>query len=296
MDPGTRNALVVTVVAILALGVAAATLSTTTQPESDGSGSGGGGLGPQPGFPNVDLDSPEQAETSPAPLFSRILAALLLLSVIGTLIYAIIYRRRAVMAAALGLLAILIVWLVMQLLGDVGGSGGFGIGLGGGAGGLGGGGANQEVTNQPVRLLAVVFLVGVAAVAGVYLFGSRDDPESPEEPAAAPTEAEEMAAVGAIAGRAADRIEAAADTAAIDNQVYRAYREMTDHLDIDHGESTTPREFADAAAARGMAAGDVAALTDLFEEVRYGGFDPTADREDEATRTLRRIEQRYADE
>lgn len=294
MDPGTRNALLITAVAILALGVAAATLSTTTQPQSDGSG-GGGGFGPQPGLPNVDFDPPEPAETGPAPLFSLILATLLLLSVLGALIYAILYRRQTAAVVAVGLLAILVAWLLLQLLGGLDGSGGFGFGSGW-FGGSGDGGSSMDSTVQPAQLLALVFVVAALAVAGFYLFGTRDSPESTAEPEVEPSSDEEMAEVGAIAGRAADRIETAAETDPLDNQVYQAYREMTDQLDIDHAESTTPREFADAAAARGMAASDVAALTDLFEEVRYGGFDPTADREDEATRTLRRIEQRYADE
>lgn len=293
MDSGTRNALLVAAVAILALGVSAATLSTTTQPDSDGAGSGGGGFGPEPGLPNFDLDTPEQADTSPAPLLSRVLAALLLLSVLGAVVYAILYRRRAVLAAALGLLVLLVVWIVMQLLGN--GGGGAGVGFGGG-GGFGDGGSSSDSQAQPAQLFALVFVVGALAVAGVYLYGSDDPADQPDEPTPEEDDADEMAQVGAIAGRAADRIEAAAETDPIDNQVYRAYREMTTQLDIDHGESTTPREFADAAATRGMAASDVAALTDLFEEVRYGGSDPTADREAEATATLRRIEQRYADE
>ncbi|WP_436901679.1 DUF4129 domain-containing protein [Halovenus halobia] len=294
MDPGTRNALLITVVAILALGVAAATLSTTTQPQSDGSG-GGGGFGPQPGLPNVDFDPPEPAETGPAPLFSLILATLLLLSVLGALIYAILYRRRTAVAVALGLLVILIVWIVLQLLGNVGSTGGFGFGSGG-LGGLGDGGSSSDTTTQPAQLLALAFVVGALAVGGFLLLRSRDTPNPSEEPSTEPDSDEEIAQVGEIAGRAADRIEATAEADSIDNQVYRAYREMTDQLDIDHGDSMTPREFANAAAARGMAATDVAALTDLFEEVRYGGLDATADREDEAKRTLRRIEQRYTDE
>jgi hypothetical protein len=230
------------------------------------------------------------------PILSQILAALLLLSVLGTLIYALVYRRRAALMVALGLFLVLILWLVMQLLGNVDGSGGFGFGFGG-VGGFGDGGSSSETTSQPAQLFALVFVVGALAVAGFYLYGSRDSPAPPDEQRSeGDGEDDEIAQVGAIAGRAADRIEATSDGDPLDNQVYQAYREMTDQLDIDHGETTTPREFADAARDRGMAARDVAALTDLFEEVRYGGFDPTADREAEATETLRRIEQRYADE
>lgn len=293
MEPRTRNALLITAVTILALGVSAATLSTTTQPTSEGAGSGGGGFGPQPSLP--DLEPPEEPDTTSSPLLSRILAALLLLSVLGALVYALLYRRRAAMVVALGLFVVLVVWTVMQLLGNANASGGFGFGFGG-LGGFGEDGSSSETTSQPAQLFAVAFVVAALAVAGFYLYGSRDPPAPPEEPTPEESDDGGIAQVGAIAGRAADRIEATGETDTIDNQVYQAYREMTDQLEVDHDESTTPREFAEAAADRGMAAGDVAALTDLFEEVRYGGFDPTANRESEAKQTLRRIEQRYADE
>jgi hypothetical protein len=39
----------------------------------------------------------------------------------------------------------------------------------------------------------------------------------------------------------------------------------------------------------------VDALTDLFREVRYGGAEATADREQRAVDALRAIEDRYAD-
>jgi hypothetical protein len=41
---------------------------------------------------------------------------------------------------------------------------------------------------------------------------------------------------------------------------------------------------------------DVRELTDLFEEVRYGDREVTAERERRATDALRRIEESYAEE
>jgi len=41
---------------------------------------------------------------------------------------------------------------------------------------------------------------------------------------------------------------------------------------------------------------DVDHLTGLFAEVRYGGADPTSDRERAAVETLRRVEATYATE
>jgi len=78
--------------------------------------------------------------------------------------------------------------------------------------------------------------------------------------------------------------------------VYRAWAEMTAELEVDRPESSTPGEFATVAVDAGMAPEDVDRLTELFEEVRYGGHAPTDDREQAAVETLRRIESRYSDE
>ncbi|QLH84913.1 DUF4129 domain-containing protein [Halosimplex pelagicum] len=101
----------------------------------------------------------------------------------------------------------------------------------------------------------------------------------------------DLSAVGRAAGAAADRIDA---DAAVDNEVYRAWDEMRALVDAPDPETTAPAEFADAAVAAGMDPDDVAELTELFAEVRYGGRDP-ADRADRAVAALRRIEAAYAD-
>ncbi|MFT4958108.1 MAG: hypothetical protein ACI9PP_002168, partial [Halobacteriales archaeon] len=94
------------------------------------------------------------------------------------------------------------------------------------------------------------------------------------------------------AGRAADRLETGDE---FENDVYRAWAEMTTELEVEHPSSSTPSEFAMAAVDAGMDRNDVDRLTELFEEVRYGGFDPTPEREGEAIETLRRIETEYAE-
>jgi hypothetical protein len=93
-------------------------------------------------------------------------------------------------------------------------------------------------------------------------------------------------AVAAAAGRAADDIESAVDRS---NGVYEAWADMTDALDLPR-ETTTPQEFADAAVRAGVDPEDVTELTHLFETVRYGGADPSAERERHAVEALRRIE------
>ncbi|RJS95802.1 DUF4129 domain-containing protein, partial [Halococcus sp. IIIV-5B] len=97
---------------------------------------------------------------------------------------------------------------------------------------------------------------------------------------------------GRAAGRAADRIE---HDAGLENGVYRAWREMTDHLDVARPESSTPGEFARAATEAGMRGRDVDELTDLFTRVRYGDERVTDERERRATSALRRIEETYAE-
>lgn len=165
------------------------------------------------------------------------------------------------------------------------------------AGGLLGG---QGTVTSPTLLtqLLLVLVVGLlGAVALLVLTGDHDQLETEEEDRTEEVEPPEqegrtVAAIGEAAGRAADRIEREGE---FENEVYRAWAEMTEPLSVDHPESSTPGEFAEAAVAAGMERADVDHLTALFAEVRYGGADPTSEREREAVETLRRIEDTYAD-
>ncbi|WP_459191890.1 DUF4129 domain-containing protein [Halosimplex sp. J119] len=164
-------------------------------------------------------------------------------------------------------------------------------------GGLMGGASTVAPPSLSTKLLFLLVVGTLVAVAALVLTGNHDqteretveaDEEDPE-----PEPATDVGAIGAAAGRAADRIEA---TDEFENEVYRAWAAMTDHLAVDHPESSTPAEFATAATVAGMDPDDVARLTELFEEVRYGGEAPTAEREETAVETLRRIEETYAAE
>ena len=169
-----------------------------------------------------------------------------------------------------------------------------------GGGGLGGGagfgqveGVVRTAASQPSLLFGLVLVLGIAA-AVVLLFVSTgsDEAEPPpadEDPASRPAD---VAAIARAAGRAADRI-AAAETD-VENEVFRAWVEMTDHLAVAHPESSTPAEFADAAVEAGMGVDDVRELTTLFEEVRYGEANATGAREERALAALRRIETDYS--
>lgn len=163
----------------------------------------------------------------------------------------------------------------------------------GNASGGGLGGAAEAATSQPSILLGLVLVVlVVAALVLLYVASGDDAGGKAEEPAAEPPEEPDVAAVGRVAGEAADRIEAEDD---FGNEVFRAWAEMTEHLAVEHPESSTPAEFATAAVDAGMAPDDVGELTDLFEEVRYGDRAVTDEREARATAALRRIEESYAE-
>jgi hypothetical protein len=138
-------------------------------------------------------------------------------------------------------------------------------------------------------------LVGVVVLfaAGLVYFASSSvsEPE-PEVETDEGTDPQD-AAISAAAGAAADYI--AADDRDRSNAVYEAWLEMTDALDIDAPETTTPGEFADAAVDAGMAPAEVRELTTLFEETRYGDEAPSEKREERALDALRRIEAAHAE-
>jgi hypothetical protein len=159
-------------------------------------------------------------------------------------------------------------------------------------------GGGEAVTTAPdpsILMLAAVGVVLVAAVA-VIVRGTGDDDAGRTEGEEADDDeqlaAGAVASVAATAGEAADRIEASGD---LDNEVYRAWREMTTDLEVRRPASSTPAEFREAAVQAGMAPGHVDELTDLFEEVRYGGYAATEDREQRAVAALRQIERAYGD-
>jgi hypothetical protein len=149
------------------------------------------------------------------------------------------------------------------------------------------GGDDAGDSSAPMTLGALFALLFVGALAVVWFSTGR-------EPAPAPGDAEEetQAAVAAAAGRAVDEL----DASSLSNGIYRAWHEMTDALDVERPETTTPAEFEDIAVDAGLRREDVRALTDLFREVRYGDAEATAAREQRAREALRRIEETYADD
>ena len=150
-------------------------------------------------------------------------------------------------------------------------------------------GVDPLVTAPPTVVLGLVVAILIGLLLAGFALSNRASDDGDER-----TTSDEaaVAAVGRAAGRAADRIE---NADGIENEVYRAWREMTELLSVPRPESSTPAEFADAAIEAGMDRGDVTALTDVFREVRYGGVTPDAERERRAIEALRRIERQYAE-
>jgi len=297
---------------VLAIGVAAATLSSTVDPgDGDGSGSGSGSTGPGTGDePDLDSSSgdelqetgggePEQQwEYCYEPLDEQPIYVLLFgVPVMAGMIVSLFADGRRGFAAAMFIFwpALILVLILtagcepppsQQAAEDAVNSTQEAVSSASGDGG------DDRTFTAPTSLIALLLLVAsVGIVAAVLL---RSDGEEADELRAEPDLDDEArrAAIGSAAGEAADRIE---DDADLDNEVYRAWAEMAGPLPVDQPETSTPAEFADAATDAGIDPGDVGELTDLFEEVRYGTAEATAEREQQAVAALRRIERHYAD-
>jgi hypothetical protein len=289
--------------AVLSLGAAAATLDTATAGGSGGAGSGdASSVGSGSGFSLGGYDvsaSDGEAPTLP-PIVGQVLG--LLLAVFFAVGFVQFFREHGLRGVlVIGVIALFFVggvWLVLQgatLAEGLFGNGQAGLG-GQGSPSLPGGAASgpsdetSPVSDPPTLLVGLfgVVLLGAVALIARASGDDLDEPELPEES----TPAADVAAVARAAGRAADRIEARDE---FDNEVYRAWDEMTRHLDVANPDASTPAEFAGAAVDAGVAREDVDALTEVFEAVRYGAADATEAREREAIEALRRIERAHTD-
>ncbi|CQH48053.1 DUF4129 domain protein [Halobacterium hubeiense] len=308
-----RRALVVALLCVVAVSLAAATLANPQQP-AGGTGFGDGGSDPsgtatQSGDGGDGLDNPTPADgTGPLALQPACVPALASPGVgfallgLALLLGFVAYRRDGIVPAVIVVFVTSTVlfpaWLLVSACGDFGTDSPTDSGLipelpsGPSAGGQAGSGGGSELLFSPPTVL--LGLLAVAVLLGFVAFRATGDDEPPErEPVPEPaseSDDETLGALGSVAGDAADRIAADAD---VENEVYRAWREMTDHLDVANPETSTPAEFATAASDAGMAREHVDELTRLFRSVRYGGAEATEDREQRALAALRAIEASY---
>ena len=113
---------------------------------------------------------------------------------------------------------------------------------------------------------------------------NTQDPTDPEPEIAGDTAAD----LSGAAERVADRL-VSMERTDLDDEIRRAWLDMTRLLDVERPTSRTPGEFADAAVEAGLDPDAVGELTALFEAVRYGRLESTPDREARAVETFRRI-------
>lgn len=308
MDRDLALTAVLAVLAVLALGVTAATLDTAVETDGGGGPVGGGATGP----PSEDGDGgggdSAAADGGGGPLFEPVCVpalarppAVLAILAVAALLGYVVYRRTGsvlppiAFGVAFGIPVVLL-WALVTACGPMptlgppsmlgGGGNATGVGAGGGPGGGGGS------VSTPEALFTVVLVVTLLASVALLVVSTGEDDRADDPPGETDDEPVDVAAIGRAAGEAADRIEADAD---VDNEVYRAWAEMTASLDVARPRSSTPAEFAASAVDAGMARDDVDELTRLFEAVRYGGAEPTPERECRAVAALRRIESTYAD-
>ncbi|AHG03056.1 hypothetical protein HALDL1_05225 [Halobacterium sp. DL1] len=316
MDRNVR-ALILALLCVLAVSLAAATLANPQHPAGTGDGSSGSGFdesgpadrnGDETGDGNgvpEPKDGEGMIQIGPAcwpfllsPEFALLAAAFY----VGVGAY--FYRRDGwIPAVAVLFLVTMVVlpgWLVFTGCGTeatTNQNGGVIPPLSAsdpGSSDAGGSSGTETLFDPPMVLAALAVVVVLLALVAFRATGDDPPPDEamPEEPAGE-TDEEALGALGNVAGEAADRIAEAAD---VENEVYRAWREMTGHLDVENPESSTPAEFAAAAESVGMDDAHVAELTDLFREVRYGGAAATDDREQRAIDALRAIESTYGGE
>ncbi|KAB7515841.1 DUF4129 domain-containing protein [Halosegnis rubeus] len=278
-------------VLVVGLGVAAGALDSLER-ERGGEGVGteaGGGVERQDGQLRTDPQTTTDTIASIPPVVKQVLAVLVaVLLVVSTVD---ILRRHGPKAVAAVVGTFVLVALVLQTMeeGNVTpGEGGnrTNVSVGGDAGGVVSTGETVSQATEPPVILGGI--IAFLALGGALLFllsgrSSKTTTPEPEQPAL-DADAETVAQTAA---EAADRVAAGVD---VDNEIYRAWEEMTAALDIDRPESATPSEFADAAVEAGFDREDVAELTRLFEETRYGEYPVTDDRTDRAERALRSVE------
>ncbi|WP_436935519.1 DUF4129 domain-containing protein [Halovenus marina] len=290
MNRRTLAVAVIAALAVLAVGFAAATLSSTVATESDGVG----GNESSEGVVNFQQPTPQETNSSVA-VPQQVGNALFVLFAIGSilsLVYVAKYWRQYLPQLAgvvvLGLLLyglLLVDFDLPSLL-----SGGDGRGnLGGDLFGDGEGRNVGSLSTTEYELLALLGVLVFAVTVYRLQFASGPDRTRERETAPRADQTETAAPFGAQTGVQAVSESKLDDSA--ENEVYRAWEEMVEHLDVDDPDSTTPGEFASAAVDAGMQREDVTDLTHLFEDVRYGGQDPTDSREQQAREIRERIDE-----
>lgn len=153
----------------------------------------------------------------------------------------------------------------------------------------------MDTVSDPFIILVILAVIGLLAIGLVIL--RNDVASTVDQSTEQIDESTDTHELGRIAGATARRLEDDAfDDAGLENEIYRAWLEMTTHLELSDHDTSTPGEFATEAIELGMDPADVEELTALFEDVRYGDRPVSTDREEQAIEVLRRIEHHFSDE
>ncbi len=296
MDRRTLKYAFVALLGGVAVALAAATFPTATRPDgASGSGSGDNGDG------TFQLPIPEESPADtfePPPFLTELLGLLAVLAAVAILWYLynhwrdVLWRLFEGMLLA-GLLTALFYLASRFFSGELEpdqAEVGFEDDPELGANGEGG---DTLVSTDPSSLSVILVLLFALVVVGVALAMRQQSKDSDETAEAGDADPGAPAAVGRAAGRAADRI---ADADELDNEIYRAWAEMTRLVGPADPESKTPAEFADDAIEAGLEPDDVRELTRLFEHVRYGTDEPVDADEQRAIGLFRRIEATYTED
>nr|WP_206335541.1 DUF4129 domain-containing protein [Natronolimnobius sp. AArcel1] len=285
--------------AITAIALAAATLESPI--ESGGNGGIGDGDGGAPIEPEP-MDQSDPGVTDIPVVLEYLLYALAIVLALAFVWYLLAHRRDAVRLIAAALALCLVIFGLVYVFTQ---GGGMDVEppappeqpneTGGGGDGGSGDGDGSSFSMGP--LLFVLGIITAIFVGGLFATRGTDDTDEVEPAQAEPEPAghTDAAAVASAAGRAADRIDTA-DGDDVDNEIYRAWQEMTESLEVSRPESSTPREFARAAIDAGLEREHVDELTRLFEDVRYGDAETTPAMEERALEVLRHIEETYAED
>lgn len=298
MNRDALGVLALAVLAILAIAVGAAAIDVPTRAGDSGPTTGNGVLSGE--RQNFDLGQsvPDVSKTIRFP--TAILSALAIALLVAFFVALYVLRDElgmddlktvAVLSLVLGTVLTVFYALLQFLGGSSNRENGSGA-LGENVPSIPGGGSLESATRSvPTEPPLLALAVAAALVISVALVRTERTTEDTDDGAI--ENGSTRAELGRAAGRAADRI---VDEADVDNDVYRAWREMTEQLGVADPRSRTPGEFARAATDAGMAREDVAELTDLFRTVRYGDTSVTDEREARAVAALRRIEDEHAEE
>lgn len=289
MDQRSLLAIIIAMLGVLAISLAAAAISAPVGPEV-GTGTGGEGDGDALISPPEQLEEPPEVVEIFPNWVSPLLTALAIVATIFLILYLIRYWKESIPVLVVAILAVIGLWFFLGSLSPTFDPPSMptepiSSELAGGDNGDG------DPPNGAIETpLVLIVLFGLALLGVVFAIFSQEVRSTPNT-----SDVEDETTVSEkmrhLAGRTVARLENANDTDVIapENEIYRAWQDMTALLDVPDPETTTPKQFQAAAIDAGLDPNPVAELTHLFKEVRYGQYEPTTDRTKRAIAAFEQI-------